>query len=384
MEARQSQTRYRRHWGISPRTRYQLGQCAALVAAIRAVPLRPRVGRRLVEGALARGAVATTGIVGVPADEHAVVRAMADRSMRTAREPRARDVMNVVNATVALLDEIAAGDTRSVDADLLRHVHRMVGDGLGDRFAATPGQFREESGGGPYTAPRADEVDGLVDGVFEWLQREFPDGRRAFGRAVVRALVTHVYVLWIRPFADGNGRTARLLETYVLAVAGTPAVASHLLTEFYAETRDEYLRQLELASRDRSLTSFIAYAVKGLRDHLQTCFETITDAHFEAAWRSFVTDRFTARNYRKKSVFRRRRDLMLAIPLDRPFTMSDLAGLDPDLADRYRRLSARTRQRDLAVLVEAGLLVESEGVFAANIDALRVHARSPRRQPGRT
>ncbi len=336
--------------------------------------------------------MATTGIAGISVDEHAVARAMADRSMPDARLPLLRDVMNVVDATVALLDDIAAGDARTVDArtvdvptvdsDLLRRVHRMVGEGLGDRFAATPGQFRKESAGGPYTAPRADEVDGLVDGVLAWLQREFPDGRGAFGRAVVRALVTHVYILWIRPFGDGNGRTARLLETYVLAAAGTPAVASHLLTEFYAQTRDEYLRQLELASRDRSLTSFIAYAVEGLRDHLQTCFEAVTQAHFEAAWRSFVTDRFTARNYRKKTVFRRRRDLMLAIPMDRPFAMADLSRLDPELSDRYGGLSARTRRRDLAELVEAGLLLESDGVFTANTDALRTHARSPNRTPG--
>lgn len=384
MEARQSQARYRRHWGISPRTRYQLGECASLVTAIGAVPTRPAVGRRLVEGGLARGATATVGITGKPLADHGAMRAMAGRSPHHARDAPAREVMNVVDATVALLDEVAAGDVRSVDADLLKRLHAMVGDGLADCFDGVPGEFRQESAGGTYSAPRADEVAGLVDGVFAWLEREFADESRDFGRAVVRALVTHVYVLWIRPFADGNGRAARLLETYVLAAAGSPAVASHLLADFYAETRDEYSRQLELASRDRSLTSFIAYAVEGLRDGLKECFETVTQAHFDAAWRSFVLDRFTAQDYRKKSVFRRRRDLMLAIPVDRSFTMADLAQLDPDLSSRYGELSERTRRRDLAILIAAGLLVESEGVFAANTDALRTHAHAPRRDPGAT
>ena len=384
MEARQSQTRYRRHWGISPRTRYQLGQCASLVAAIAAVPTRPAVGRRLVDRALTRGAMATADIAGTALDEHEAARATAGPNPHTARDSESREVVNVVDATVALLEEVAAGEARSIDADLLRRLHAMVGDGLGDRCAGKPGQFREESAGGPYSAPRADEVGGLVDGVFAWLQREFSDGGRDFGRAVVRALVTHVYVLWIRPFADGNGRAARLLETYVLAAAGSPAVASHLLTEFYSGTRDEYFRQLELASRDRSLTSFIAYAVEGLRDGLRECFETVTRVHFEAAWRGFVMDRFTAKDYRKKSVFRRRRDLMLALPVDRSFTMADLTRLDPDLSARYGELSARTRRRDLAVLTDAGLLVESEGVFNANTDALRTHAGPSRRHPDAT
>jgi len=382
MEARRSQPRYRRHWGISPTTRYQLGQCASLVNAIGALTTRPGVGRGLVDGAMARGAVATTGIAGLPLDEHGTMRSAAGRSPHSAEGPHAPEVKNLIDAMAALLDEIAAGDTRPVDAHLLRRLHGMVGDGLGDRFAGAPGQFREESAGGPYSAPRADEVGGLVDGVFTWLQREFSTVGHDFGRAVVRALVTHVYVLWIRPFADGNGRAARLLETYVLAAAGSPAAASHLLTEYYAETRDEYFRQLDLASRDRSLTSFIAYAVEGLRDGLQRCFESVTQAHFEAAWRSFVLDRFTARDYRKKSVFRRRRDLMLAIPAYRSFTMADLVQLDPRLSERYGELSARTRRRDLAVLVDAGLLLESEGVYSANTDALRRHARPPPRDAG--
>lgn len=362
MDARQSRTRYRRHWGISPRTRYQLGQCAELAAAIRAAPLPPETGRRLVDAALARGALATSGMEGSPPAE---------------LDACAREVTNVTHATVALLDEIAAGEIGTVDADLLRRVHAMVGDGLGERLAATPGRFRTGSAGGPYTAPRADEVAGLVDGVFAWLHREFSDGTRDFGRAVVRAVVTHVYVLWIRPFGDGNGRTARLLETCVLAAAGNPVIASHLLTEFYAETRDDYLRQLERASRDRSLTSFIAYAVEGLRDRLRTTFETVNGAQFDAAWRSHVLDRFSARDYRKKSVFRRRRDLILAIPIDGMFTTADLVQLDPDLTNRYAGLSARTLRRDLAVLVDEGLLVESGGAYRPNTDALRTTALPP-------
>ena len=30
------------------------------------------------------------------------------------------------------------------------------------------------------------------------------------------ALLAHLYIAWIHPFADGNGRTARLLEYLIL------------------------------------------------------------------------------------------------------------------------------------------------------------------------
>ena len=141
----------------------------------------------------------------------------------------------------------------------------------------------------------------------------------------MRAAVTHVYVLWIRPFGDGNGRAARALESYVLMSSGTPVIASQILTCFYRETRGEYLRQLRLATADRSLTSFIAYAAEGLRDGLVETLGAVRRIQFESAWREFVYDRFDAHPQRKRSVLRRRRELMLAFPLDTRLAVDEVA-----------------------------------------------------------
>ena len=371
----ESQPRYRRHWGISPKTRYQLGQCDALVSAIRATPIRPEHHRRFLDASLAKGAMATTAIEGGPLDADEVGRLMAGRRLPPGRSHQATEVMNVVNATTTLLDEVGAGRTEPVTAELLLRIHRMIGEGLDDHLDAVPGRFRTQGKGGQYSAPRADDVPGLVDGVFGWLSREFrvAEGGSHFGRAVIRALVTHVYVLWIRPFGDGNGRTARLLESYVLAAAGNPSLASHILAEYYNDTRREYFRQLDLASRDRSLTSFIAYGVEGLRDGLQDTFDAVSRAHLEVAWRGFVLERFAEEDHRKRAVFRRRRELILAFPLEGSIEIDDVALLDTEVARRYGALSRRTLRRDLTVLVEAGLLtVGGDGGYSANTGALRI------------
>ena len=53
-----------------------------------------------------------------------------------------------------------------------------------------------------------------------WLPQEFgfaANQQQTFlVDAVVQAIVTHVYLEWIHPFGDGNGRTGRLLEFYIL------------------------------------------------------------------------------------------------------------------------------------------------------------------------
>ena len=373
MESQPTRPRYRRHWGISPRTRFQLGQCDALVTTIRSTPVHPEDHRRFLDAALAKAAVATTAIEGGPLDESEVGALMAGRRLPPSRDPQAAEVMNVVAATRTLLDEVAAGTAAPVTPDLLLRMHRLIGADLGDRLDAEPGRFRTEGQGGRYTAPRAGDVPGLVDGVFEWHEREFPrsgpDG--AFSQAVVRALVTHVYVLWIRPFGDGNGRAARLLEAYILASAGTPAIASHLLTDFYNETRREYFRQLERSSRDRSLTSFIAYAAEGLRDGLERLHGTVCEAHFRIAWRNFVRARLADLDLRKKSVLERRIELMQAMPLEGSLDIDGVALLDAETAHRYGGLSRRTLRRDLLFLVGTGLLTGSDAAFSANTGLLR-------------
>ena len=376
MESPSSDLRYRRHWGISSRTRYQLGQCDALISAIRETPVRPEDHRSFLDAALARGAMATTAIEGGPLDEHEVGRLMAGRRLPVSRGYQEAEVMNVVRATRTLLDELGAGTPPAVDTGLLLRVHRMIGEGLGERLDAEPGQFRSEGQTAPYTVPKADDVPGLAAGVLDWLNREFPHSGPGgdFGQAIVRALVTHVYVLRIRPFGDGNGRTARLLEAYVLTAAGNPAIASHLPADFYNETRREYFRQLEAASRDRSLTSFIGYAVEGLRDGLRDLHGAVAAANFRTAWRDFVVARLAGTGLRKKTVLHRRRELVLAMPLEGSLDIGEIALLDAEVAHTYGGLSRRTLRRDLAFLVEAGLLNEVDNRLSANTGLLRAVA----------
>ena len=77
---------------------------------------------------------------------------------------------------------------------------------------------------------------------------------------------THVYIAMIHSFGDGNGRTVRLIEFYILLRAGLPDIASHILSNHYNDTRQEYYRQIDLCIRERDLSGFVRYVVQGFRD----------------------------------------------------------------------------------------------------------------------
>ena len=94
-------------------------------------------------------------------------------------------------------------------------------------------------------------------------------GEQNIDEAVIEAIVVHIYIAWIHPFEDGNGRTARLLEFYLLLRAGVPNIASHILSNHYNDTRAEYYRQLNYASETGDLKEFIQYVLLRFRDGLE-------------------------------------------------------------------------------------------------------------------
>ena len=372
--------RFRRHWEIGPDIHYQLGQCNAIIQAIQETPLSPDRYRELKRVALIKGAQATTAIEGNTLTNAEVQQVAAGESLPPSKQYQEREVRNVLDAMNGIVQESAGqGEIPPISAALLREFHRQIGTELGEHFDAVPGQFRtDERTVGPYRCPRAADAPQLVDLLCRWL-REFPAGGSgpAFADAVIQAVVTHVYIEWIHPFGDGNGRTGRLLEFHLLLRAGNPDIASHILSNFYNKTRPEYYRQIHQACTSRDLGAFIAYAVEGYRDGLLETLQTIQQNQFEIAWRTLIHDRFARQGYRKKRVFRRRRELMLNFPVKETVTLDRLPMRTLDLAREYAKLTETTLLRDVRVLIGMDLVVRDglKGGYRANTELL--HRRLP-------
>lgn len=368
---------------MSPKARYSLGQCEGLIAAMSETPIRPEHHRQLLEVAMVKGAMATTAIEGNTLTMDEVEQVLAGHDLPSSREYQATEVRNVLEAMNVLLDRVLGGHGwQPVTTELLLEMHRLIGRDLGDHFDAVPGRLRDDARVvGAYRCPRHEDVPALLSRLTVWLQDgvDFSAGGEYFAEAVIRAVVAHVYLEWIHPFGDGNGRTGRLLEFYILLRAGNPDIACHVLSNFYNRTRPAYYRHLDRARREQSLTAFIDYAAEGFRDGLMETLAAVQQSQFQIAWRSLVHDRFAGLRHRKTTVLKRRRELMLAIPLDHRLTAEEIVLNDPRTAKAYGALSERTLRRDLALLVETELLVKSGEGFAANIELLR--ARMARRAP---
>ncbi|MBV9999500.1 MAG: Fic family protein [Verrucomicrobia bacterium] len=104
--------------------------------------------------------------------------------------------------------------------------------------------------GNVYRGAPPDDCPLLVDRLCEWFSSSDFSPLKGLETvyAIVKTVVAHLYLAWIHPFDDGNGRTSRLVEFYLLLHAGIPSPAAHLLSNHYNQTRTEYYRQLRNAS----------------------------------------------------------------------------------------------------------------------------------------
>lgn len=71
----------------------------------------------------------------------------------------------------------------------------------------------------------------------------------------VRAVLGHFFFVYIHPYMDGNGRTARFVMNSQLVTAGYPWVVVPV------ERRDEYMIALEIASVEEDIEPFAKYIV---------------------------------------------------------------------------------------------------------------------------
>jgi Fic family protein len=351
---------------LTPATWSLLGEAKSKCQHVGRALLSPAAADELLRVYLAKGMLATTAIEGNTLSEDEV-RRILDRTLELppSRQYLEKEVDNVIAAYNHAREELLANPGLPFSVARLREYNRLILDGLEPEEGAVPGEIRTHSVVvGSYRAVPAEEAEPLLARLCDWLNGgdfDAPAGvsQLAVPLAIVKAVVAHIYLAWIHPFGDGNGRTARLLELQILLSAGFPVPTCQLLSNHYNQTRSEYYRQLAISSRERNgILSFVAYAVQGFVDQLREQLDVIWRRQFEDRWAQFVYQTFGER--RSETDNRRLRlvlDVSRAFHTDgKPVPKRGFAELSPRLAAAYATKTEKTLTRDLNAIRELGLL----------------------------
>ncbi len=361
---------------LQPRDWLLLGEARSKCEHIAGVPLLPDVAQQLHRVSLIKGAAATTAIEGNTLTEYEVGdRVDGIKRLPSSREYLGVEVDNVVAAYNLIFDEVASGAPGALTPDRIRQVNRLVLADLELEEGVAPGAVRTRSAGVPgYRGAPAEECEHLLSRLCDWLESDdfrHEDDALAFCLACARASIAHLYIAWIHPFGDGNGRTSRLVEYQLLLASGfVPSPAAHILSNHYNLTRPRYYRALEEARQGGSSElAFLRYALEGFVDGLREQLRMIREQQMAVMWRDYVHERIRDgfRNVTSAPAVRAR-ELVLA--LTEPTERSRLTRLNPEVARLYATVSQKTLTRDIQDMEALGLVVRDGELFRPRYEAL--------------
>ena len=364
----------------TPRLWSLLGQVAARCEQVARAVLPPGAAAEMHKFYLIKGARATTAIEGNTLTEEQV-RGRLDGQLELpiSQEYLGREVDNVLRACEDIFGRIAAGEPPRLTPDWIREANRLVLAGLEEHLeeGVVPGDVpRFSVGVGRYSGAPREDCHLLLERLCEWMEENavWPDLEEHLGSAVatavLRAMLAHLYIAWIHPFGDGNGRTARLTEFLILARAGVPSPATHLLSNHYNLTRAEYYRQLDRSSRANrgrgDALGFIVYSLQGFLDGLEEQCRYVEGVQSWLAWEHYVYWRF--RLHPRSPAMNRRREVVLVLGRHaEPARKRDIPNLDPGLARLYSTRTTKTLTRDLNWLLANELLEKEADTYRAPV-----------------
>lgn len=345
---------------------FQLGEVQAKCEQVAGVPLLPDVEEYLHQVFLAKGALATTAIEGnTLSEEDALGLVRGELELPPSKEYLGNEIRNIVRACNNIPEGILSGELAELTVDRIVELNALVLHDLPLREDVSPGIIREHDVGvGRYRGAPHQDCEHLLKKLCSWLNVEsfLPNEELRIASGVLKAIVAHLYLAWLHPFGDGNGRTARLVEFQLLLLSGVPTAAAHLLSNHYNLTRAEYYRQLDLASKSGGdVSPFIQYALQGLNDGLDEQLQTIRAQQFHVFWMNHVHNSF---RQKVNATDLRRRQLVVDLSDEtEPVPIARLRYLSPRIAEAYAGKTDRTIRRDVNVLEGMDLIRRNyEGV----------------------
>jgi Fic family protein len=149
--------------------------------------------------------------------------------------------------------------------------------------------YDSETGAKIYLPPEFQDVPALMNDLCNWVKnsQEIP--------VPIVAGIVHYQFVTIHPYLDGNGRTARLLTSFIMQSRGYGLKGVYSLEEYYAENLTAYYDALQThphhnyyyGRNEADITSWLEYFIEGAAQ----AFDKVNRQANEQALKGFSVDR---------------------------------------------------------------------------------------------
>ena len=280
----------------------------------------------LQQDARTRNAHSSTAIEGNPLTL-AQVRAIEEGRVISATERATREVLNYF-AGLRFIDRRQR--QHPITHDDMLALHRLIASGVMDQGIA--GRYRHVGVRvGRYLPPPPHEVHELMGELLTWWNHDASPWS-----PVITSAVLHYRFEAIHPFADGNGRTGRMLALWELYRRGFDTHHIFSVDEYYWNDRPRYYQALEAVREQRGdVTGWVEYVAEGVRLTLERVWLRI--------------EHLTAQSHGRRIVLRPKQERLLHL-------LRDQHGMAPREIWKAMGVSRQGAMDLIHPLIKAGLI----------------------------
>lgn len=346
-------------------------ESSILFKTVRDLPVLPKIASQLQEDLIKRSIFSTAAIEGNPLSEERVSEIIDGKENIQNTEKSTMEIKNLTTVydLIRVLDKKT--DIPYISEDLIKKLHLFITDKI-EYDGNKPGNYRNHlvkvgntEHGGIFTPPKImKDIQKLMIEFVEWINSK----EICELNPIVRAALAHYHLALIHPFGDGNGRTARILEAYLLRLSDIKYVPT-MLSNFYYKKMDDYYWAFSKSIKDEnhSITPFLEFVLVGVVESLNEIKERITYHIRVLALKDYY--HFLRQD---KKLTQRQYDLLMNM-LEKPFpiiTLKELYQKAPfDIL--YRKVSSSSARRDLKKLIEHNIFsINEKGEYFINYRAL--------------
>lgn len=238
--------------------------------AINFLPITGKVIASLRETARLMTTHYSTQIEGNALTEEEVKQVVMGKSGFPGRERDEREVRNYF-AALEYVEEQLRQDV-SLSEKLIQSIHGMAFNGIKKTSTYRDGQNVIKDGNTGaivYMPPEAHDVAVMMTMLVEWINEQISNQELP---VPIIAALAHYQFATIHPYYDGNGRTARLLTTFILHKTGYGMKGIYSLEEYYAKNLQGYYNALTVGGshnyyfgrEEADITPFLEYFIEGM------------------------------------------------------------------------------------------------------------------------
>ncbi len=190
-----------------------------------------------------------------------------------------RDSLEAKNLSHALdfFESLATRTDEPITMHDIRQIHQAI---MKDTDRENAGKYRQgdvQITGSGFKPPPYLHVPGKLEVFEKWVKSTSAPGTSLSVDPVILAAVAHSWFVYIHPFADGNGRTARILMNLILMRYGYP------ISIITRDDRQRYYDALE-ESQSSDLTPFISLLCDSVSESLDQYEQAVSEQRETLEW----------------------------------------------------------------------------------------------------